>query len=240
MMTIVLGANEIRVRHIRQQFLELIDQWDNRAEAPDDGEPMLEIIAASFIADEPTILGAPDFDYITREVAWYDSKSRDVRDIRPPVPAIWSQVADHEHLINSNYGFLVYSKENGEQFANVLGELVRDKDSRRAAMIYTRPSIHVEAGKDFICTNSVQYMIRDDALHVTVQMRSNDAVFGYRNDYAWQNILQTRMWRMLKDTYPNLKLGDIFWQVQSLHIYPRHIPLLRAACRADNWHLPTK
>ena len=43
---------------------------------------------------------------------------------------------------------------------------------------------------DFICTNAVSYMIRDDELISVVQMRSNDVVYGYKNDYAWQKWMQ--------------------------------------------------
>ena len=52
-------------------------------------------------------------------------------------------------------------------------------------------------------------------------MRSNDVVFGYKNDYAWQKFVQVMMSRRLK-----CELGDIHWQVQNLHVYERHFHLL--------------
>ena len=93
-------------------------------------------------------------------------------------------------------------------------------------MIYTRPSIwqeYNENGKnDFICTNSVTYYIRDDVLHCVVQMRSNDVIFGYRNDWAWQrHILEKMAWEL------HLDVGDIHWQVQNLHVYDRHFKLVK-------------
>ena len=81
-------------------------------------------------------------------------------------------------------------------------------------MIYTRPSIWLEYNEngknDFICTNSVTYYIRNEKLHCVVQMRSNDVIFGYRNDYAWQE------W-VLIDLASELGygVGDIHWQVQN-------------------------
>ena len=224
------------VSDIRSAFVQLLH---NTTEG-DGSDPMLEIMGASFIADEPTILGAPDYEYITREVSWYDSQSLNVCDIPEPIPPIWRKVADHGGYILSNYGYLVYNAQNGNQFDQVVRELMNDKDSRRAVMIYTRPTMHVEAKGDFVCTNTVQYVIRDDRLHAIVQMRSNDAVFGYRNDYAWQSIIHIRLWRELKTVYPDLKMGNIVWQAQSLHIYPRHIPLLRRAIADDNWYIQTK
>ena len=128
--------------------------------------------------------------------------------------------------INSNYGHLIYSDLYHNQFEQVVMELTRNKDSRRASMIYTRPSIWIEyndQGKnDFICTNSVTYYIRDDVLHCVVQMRSNDVIFGYRNDYAWQEYVLCELADEL-----GVDDGDIHWQVQNLHVYERHFDLVK-------------
>ena len=103
-------------------------------------------------------------------------------------------------------------------------------DSRRASMIYQRPSIwheFKENGKnDFICTNAVTYYIRNERLHAVVQMRSNDVIFGYRNDYAWQKYVYNKL---REDLYYNglqTKEGNIFWQVQNLHVYEKHFDLV--------------
>ena len=93
-------------------------------------------------------------------------------------------------------------------------------------MIYQRPSIWLEyndQGKnDFICTNSVTYYIRDDVLHCVVQMRSNDVIFGYRNDYAWQEYVLCELADEL-----GVDDGEIYWQVQNLHVYERHFDLVK-------------
>ena len=108
----------------------------------------------------------------------------------------------------------------------MLNELINNPDSRRASMIYTRPSIwyeYNENGKnDFICTNSVTYYIRDNKLNCVVQMRSNDVMFGYRNDYAWQE-------HVLCELADDLRIndGEIYWQVQNLHVYERHFDLVK-------------
>jgi len=110
-------------------------------------------------------------------------------------------------------------------------------DSRRASMVYQRPSIWVEFEEnnknDFICTNAVTYYVRDHKLHCVVQMRSNDVVFGYKNDYAWQKqVLVDLRADLNKEKYKaghhniNIGLGDIHWQVQNLHVYERHFDLV--------------
>lgn len=198
------------------------------------GARTVEICGASFVADEPTIFGALNNDYIRRELDWYLSQSLYVKDIGDPVPKIWEAVADSAGKINSNYGYLVYSKENQSQYDNVLNELVRNRDSRRAVMIYTRPTIHVEYNRDgmsdFICTNAVQYLIRDGKLQTIVQMRSNDVVFGYRNDYAWQKYVQEQLVKdyntTVQDISDEIICGQIIWQVGSLHVYSRHFGLI--------------
>ena len=67
-------------------------------------------------------------------------------------------------------------------------ELKANPNSRRAIMIYNRPQIwneyNIDGCNDFICTNSVAYYIRNGELHCSVSMRSNDVVYGYKNDYA--------------------------------------------------------
>lgn len=200
----------------------------------------IELIGVSFIANEDTIFGAPNDEYIQRELQWYDSMSLSVDDIPGDTPFIWREVSDKNGLINSNYGFLVYSEENGAQYDNVLAKLLSHKNSRQAVAVYTRPSIHGEwntdGRKDFICTNAVQYLIRDGRLHTVVQMRSNDAIFGYRNDFAWQDTVRRRLLSDLRlDGYPSLELGEMIWQVGSLHIYPRHFHLIKQFAQTGNY-----
>ena len=189
------------------------------------GCKMLEWVGATFIADEPAIFGEVNEDYVRREIMWYEMRSLNVNDIPPPVPKIWKQVATPAGNINSNYGWCIYSKENYQQFLSCLHTLQNDPESRRAIMIYTRPSMQEEYNKDgmsdFMCTNAVQYVVRDGKVHAIVQMRSNDVVFGYKNDYAWQHHVLHLLSSGLG--YP---MGDIHWQVGSLHVYERHFKLV--------------
>ena len=78
---------------------------------------------------------------------------------------------------------------------------------------------------DHMCTTHVQYFIRDGELHTHVYMRSNDAVFGFNNDYAWQNTVTHRVADLMDIA---VDLAPIVWNVGSLHVYPRHQNLLEA------------
>ena len=189
------------------------------------GVKTIEIMNASFLADDEAIFGTVNEDYVKRELDWYLSTSRYVGDIPPPIPEIWKKVASKYGKINSNYGWCIYSHENDHQFLSCVHELRQNPDSRRAIMIYTRPSMQWEYNQDgmsdFICTNTVQYLIRGGKVHAIVQMRSNDAVFGYKNDYAWQKYVLD-----LVSNEVGVPAGDIYWNVASLHIYERHFELV--------------
>ena len=214
-----------------------IDKLKNK-EFTDDktGCKTVEIFAASFLADKPSIFGKPNQEYIDAEIEWYNSRSTNINklaEIYGKSPAAWQDSANEYGEINSNYGHLIFSKKFHRQYNQVVKELSEiNPDSRRASMIYQRPSIwreYKEDGKnDFICTNAVTYYIRDEQLHCVVQMRSNDVVFGYRNDYAWQKYV---LERLEKDLYynghPLKKGGNIYWQVQNLHVYERHFDLVK-------------
>lgn len=194
------------------------------------GSLMLELIGASFDADEPAIFGTPNQQYIDKEIAWYDSMSTNIYDMPDP-PAQWVATANKDGDINSNYGHLFYSHHNHNQYTHVLSELLSNPSSRRACAIYNRPSIWLDwdaGGKnDFICTNAVTYYIRDNFLHTVVQMRSNDTVYGYKNDRAWQCVAAQRLCDAInKHAESDIRVGRMTWQAQNLHVYERHFGLV--------------
>jgi thymidylate synthase len=213
---------------IRNEFKHL--NYNKKYVTDKSGVKMLEIQGACFTADEDAIFGTVNADYVQRELDWYTSMSLCVNDIpggkqeaNPPV--IWTTVSDSNGMINSNYGWCIWSEDNNSQYDHALQELKSNPESRRAVMIYTRPTMWDDYNRDgmsdFMCTNAVQYMIRDNKLNCVVQMRSNDAIFGYKNDKAWQQHVLDKMANQL-----DIEPGEIIWQVGSLHIYERHFGLI--------------
>lgn len=209
----------LKVEHIRNHFIEELKY--GRFVTDKTGVKTIEMLGATFEANHPTIFGDVNDDYVERELAWYKSMSLSVNDIPGKTPAIWQQVADENGYINSNYGWAIWHEDNFSQYANVLKELRTNPNSRRAVMIYTRPTMWYDYNfngmSDFMCTNAVQYMIRDGQLVAVVQMRSNDVVFGYRNDYAWQKHVVDKLAAEL-----NIIGTKIIWHVGNLHVYERH------------------
>lgn len=206
------------VNDIRNLFIDKHNKNETRGGT-------IELQAVSFLADEESIFGSVNREYVDAEIEWYESKDRRVQtlfDIYGKDVAIWKNVADEHGEVNSNYGWCIQSSTRYFQYNNVYHALKDNPNTRQAVMIYTHPAMHYIAGRDFTCTNAVQYFINDDQLDCVVQMRSNDAVFGYNNDYQWQRYVLNKL-----ATELNLSTGHITWQVGSLHIYERHYHLIK-------------
>lgn len=167
--------------------------------------------------------------YCEKELNWYDSMDLSI-DMVSDVK-IWRDVACKNGFINSNYGWCIYSGDNGEQYNHVLEELTNNKDSRRAIMIYTRPTMWEDYNKDgrndFMCTNYHHFFIRENTLYSIYNIRSNDFIFGFFNDYYWGATVHQRLLKDLSLFIPNLQCGFLLWQASSLHVYERHFDLVR-------------
>ena len=208
-----------RVSNIRQS---IIDKYlDEDFVVDRTGAKTIELIGTTFLADEEYIIRKPSEEYIQRELDWYISQSLNVNDIPGETPQIWKSIASDTGEINSNYGWCIFSKENGDQYGNVFRELVRNPNSRRAAMIYNRPTMHTDMThngmNDFMCTYANTFYIRDDKLISHFVMRSNDAVFGFNNDVAWALYVQNLLAADLA-----LEVGDLIWTASNFHVYERH------------------
>lgn len=222
------------IQDIRNEFARKL--LNNDFVIDKNGGKVIEIFNANFIADDDKIFGKVDTDYVARELQWYESQSLNVNDIPGGPPTIWKNVASKDGLINSNYGWCVFSEDNYNQYTNVLEELRASPDSRRAIMIYNRPNMwqdyNVDGRSDFMCTTSVHYMIRDNKLHAIVSMRSNDCIFGFRNDYYWQKYV---LYKLAQDL--NIPFGLIYWNANSFHIYERHFYLVHHWIKTRELHI---
>ena len=225
----------MKIKDIRKKFIQIYKN-NLKYKQPD----TLEIINASFIADEPSIFGTVNYEYIRAELQWYLSQSLNVNDLyhgRKKVPEAWKRTANKDGKVNSNYGYLIFSEEQHKQYSCALSWLLDDPQTRRAVMVYNRPSIHWDYNDDmmddYICTNAVQYYIRNGKMDCVVQMRSNDAVIGYRNDYAWQKFVLEQLcteYNQLASIESgqeiNVKVGTIYWNVANIHVYQRNYNLI--------------
>lgn len=179
------------------------------------------------------VLNRPfNHDYLAKEKKWYMSQDLSIKGWMDDVK-IWNWCAskDDKQEINSNYGWCVFSEENGAQYRNCMSKLTSDPNTREALMIYTRPSMHADAienGKhDFMCTVSAQVFIRNNKLEYIVTQRSCDLVTGLSFDFPWHCYVYQMMLEELRKTYPDLEVGMIHYNIGSLHVYERHEELLK-------------
>lgn len=198
----------------------------------------IELQAIQFEVDKPWIIREPNYNYFNREFEWYKSESLNVNDIPGGPPEMWRKCASPSGYINSNYGWMIWSKDNGYQFDSCFKKLLDDPHTREACMIYNRPSMQEEYNKDgmhdFCCTYSVQCFLNEDEQNKThlkyiVYMRSNDAVFGFDNDSLWHQNVQLMLANKLsqKDALNKEIICDnIIWHAGSLHVYERHFEYL--------------
>jgi len=162
--------------------------------------------------------------YGLKELQWYLSQDLDSTFIAQEA-SIWTEISGDDHTVNSNYGWCIFSNENGSQYDNALSAIEKDRHTRHGSMIYTRPSMHRDAFEnnksDFVCTCYVQLMLDplEDGYSYNVHMRSNDFIFGFFNDFFWHAFVARSIHRRLR------KPVRINWIADSLHVYHRHYHL---------------
>ena len=161
-----------------------------------------------------------------KELEWYLSQDLSVSEIGK-IAKIWTMICSKDGFVNSNYGWCIFSKENYEQYQHVLRELQDNPASRRALMIYTRPSMWYDYNKngmsDFICTNTVHCFIRNNKLLYIINQRSCDFWFGFRNDFAWHCYVYKKL---CEDLQVEADSSGIIYNADSLHVYEKHFNII--------------
>lgn len=165
----------------------------------------------------------------------------------------FSDLGYDKGTINSNYGYRLFGHHGGSDVpflnetntptsADEIGEVMKfrvglsqwnavaeilsmDKDSRQAIMNIHLPQDRHVGNKDVPCTLTLQWFIREDKLHLIVNMRSNDIILGFTNDVFQFTMLQEAMLLQLRRAYPALELGAYYHNAGSMHIYDRHFEM---------------
>jgi hypothetical protein len=195
------------------------------------------LYSVDWLADKDSMFGSVNPDWVRRELDWFFSGSDKLADMEGPVPQLFQACAGTDGKVNSAYGYILFGQ--GDRlpkpptlFDRVVQTFMNEGlGTRHAVAIITDRDIHELAHyngrNDFICTNALNFMVDDEnRLHIIAQMRSMDAVFGYRADYSMWNVLMDFLLGNLEHHFPELERGDITFQVANLHVYPRHFQLL--------------
>ena len=168
--------------------------------------------------------------YIAAELLWYFLGRDDVEFIKE-YASFWTQIQNEDGTANSSYGKLLFDKKNRfgkTQYEWARESLEKDSDSRQAIMHFNLPEHQYHGNKDFVCTMYGIFQIRDNKLNFTINMRSNDAIWGTPTDVAFFTVLQQQMLNHLQVTYPDLQMGKYTHIVNSFHVYKRHYTIVES------------
>lgn len=169
--------------------------------------------------------------YSQKEFKLYDSQSNLVEDFSKASP-FWKTLANPDGTVNSAYGYLIWkNKSHGNPEYNkkemvtpwewAKKSLINDEHTRQAILRFSLPEHQWEGNKDQTCTLHGIFMIRNNKLNLTINMRSNDMMLGLVYDLPWFISLMYKMKAELKEFYPALEVGDYSHYVHNIHIYKR-------------------
>ena len=238
---------------IHKTLMMTLDDDYDFVSAPRD-RPIKELVGASFTLTNPRnrlILSEArkvNYGFGVGELCWYIRGDTDLETM-VYYNRRMSQFSDDGKTINSAYGYRMF-RELWQglpditcipvgQLDNVIEELRKDPDSRRAVMHINQPHdlrMAVMSGsKDVPCTLSIQLLIRDRKLHMVVNMRSNDVVWGLPYDVFSFTCLQEAFLYMLQERgIPVDDLGLYHHHAGSLHVYDTHFELAKDVAAEDD------
>lgn len=184
-----------------------------------DGDVVAEMINARLVLTDPTrgivqskIRKMP-MRYAVGELMWYLSGSQNVEDIAQ-FSEKWRDLSDDGLTANSAYGHRIFKGMGFDQWAYVYS-LLRDNPNSRQAVIHIKDADD-RVTKDMPCTLTLQFLIREGALYLTVNMRSNDIWMGLPYDMFSFTCMQLKMAMEL-----GVQLGTYTHNAASLHLYER-------------------
>jgi thymidylate synthase len=208
-------------------------------------KPTTEAVVTEDLERNKTIV-----EYSKKEFDLYSSGSNLAEDFGK-ASKFWLKLANPDGTVNSAYGYLIkHNKSHGSDFetapevvvpARFEGDgsvtrmvpvrrtpwewakasLLADKDTRQAILRFSLPEHQWMGNKDQTCTLHGLFMIRDNKLNLTINMRSNDLTLGLVYDLPWFQSLIFDMREELKEAYPDLEIGTYTHYVHNIHVYDR-------------------
>lgn len=163
--------------------------------------------------------------FMQAEAYWILSGDNRVETIAPHAPSIAKFSDDGETF------FGAYGPRIDEQIMYVINTLVRDPQSRQAVMTIWRQN--PPKSKDIPCTVAVQWFIRNGRLHCVDTMRSSDVWLGWPYDVFNFSALSFMLLLYLRSRHDmDLRLGSLWLNAGSQHLYDRNIDKARVCMRA--------
>lgn len=151
------------------------------------------------------------------ELLWYLSGSNQLEFIERYISAYKDEVEADGTIFGAYGPRLLNMREGINQFDSIARVLSEKPGTRRAVIQLFNAEDIATNHREVPCTTTLQFHRRDDALHLSVTMRSNDAFLGLPHDVFCFTMIQEMMAKRLK-----LQLGEYFHHAGSLHLYEKH------------------
>lgn len=169
-------------------------------------------------------------NYAKREWLWYLGADA-FDDSICEHATMWKKLAQPDGRFYSNYGYYIFDPDYGghgiSQFQYVVQMLKDDPGTRRASMVLLDANHLFAENVDTVCTYAINFGIENGGLHMTVNMRSNDVIFGFTNDAFCFSQLYEFVYQLVKLKYPSLKRGEYLHHANSMHVYERHFDMIK-------------
>ena len=160
----------------------------------------------------------------TDEILWiWQRKSNNIHDLKPH---IWDEWADEDGSIGKAYGYQMakkYKFAQGEmdQVDNVLWQLKNQPQSRRIMTnIYNFEDLSEMNLEP--CAYSMTFNVTGNKLNAILNQRSQD-ILAANNWNVVQYAVLVHMLAQVSD----LQVGELVHVIADMHIYDRHIPLVK-------------
>ena len=178
-----------------------------------------ETLHGSYTVPMPAFLSVASRDlnyaFMMKEAGWIISGSNKLSDLTSVMKS-YKNYSDDSIFLQGAYGVKIV-----DQLTYITKTLGDDIDSRQAVLNIWRE--RPGSTKDVPCTTNMQFLVREDKLHMIATMRSHDAVLGAPYDMFSFSMVALAVKLLLKETRGiNVELGDLTVNAGSLHVYERH------------------
>ena len=147
------------------------------------------------------------------ELLWYLSADDSLNFIEPYIE-LYQQEAENGKIHGAYGPRLFRMRSNINQFELVYKLLQEKPGTRRAVIQLFAAEDIAQYHKDVPCTTTLQFHLRENCLHLTATLRSNDAYWGLPHDVFCFTMLQEIMACSL-----GVNLGMYYQYIGSMHIY---------------------
>lgn len=192
----IIDVRESRVRELRNRVTILSRPRERCLFLPHRGNNIVASLAETIWM----LAGRDDIDWLSA----YLSRAKDF--------------SDNGSTWRAAYGPRLRAWNGIDQLAETRRLLLEQESSRRAVMSLYDPDRDFVASKDIPCNNWLHWLVRDQQLHLTVGVRSNDLMWGFSgiNSFEW-SVLQEMM-----AFWVGAKIGDATYLASSFHLYAHH------------------